>query len=251
MQARHTHAEFVKEFRWWFTSRRRKEFSFKAEYRIFGKKQYFDLSENDVDELCKDCGKLTSAMLVFYMKNLLYEKMKDIGVKCNLAFPEVIGSGPNMLANRFDRTTPLIVPVLISKPMEHWCLAMIVSFVEEERVFWFDSLNTEIERSCTKKIEDAINTFRVAATGEKKKVTWKQIKCQKQAESWKSGFYVIMFVRDILIRQKSITYTQECLESYLSRYPTKQRVMDDINLLKWELLEAYRVRHPEYERVLY
>ncbi|KAH7854747.1 hypothetical protein Vadar_017367 [Vaccinium darrowii] len=82
----------------------------------------------------------------------------------------------------------------------HWVLVVID--LSSAMVFYFDSISEKIDKTLQLVIDTALRTYDLNI-GNRRSPAWNIIKCPKQPTSFKCGFYVMRYMKDV-IRDPSI-----------------------------------------------
>uniref|UniRef100_A0A9I9EGS8 Ubiquitin-like protease family profile domain-containing protein n=1 Tax=Cucumis melo TaxID=3656 RepID=A0A9I9EGS8_CUCME len=120
----------------------------------------------------------------------------------------------------FTSMRPIATACLDAYIMNHWTLVVIN--LTKGAAFWIDTLKNRIDPDVTEVVERSFNIRN------KNKPNWRVVKCPKQSGVVECGYYVMWFMRDIIIsRSTSIiqimkdsprAYTQDDIDCIRSEW---------------------------------
>lgn len=179
------------------------------EKELFGEKVDFHLQKVDMGYIC-ELKEVSLTCIVVYM-SYLYDVMKVPNKHGSFLFvnPYTIGAkckpGDNanatLLARRLEDAKPGELVVAPCNIGFHWSLLVID--VSSSTVYYLDSLVDEVPMDIKILIRCAMIIYEGDKGNKMKNLVWQVVQCPKQPTSVECGFYVMMFMRD-LMKDKSI-----------------------------------------------
>ncbi|TYK14071.1 hypothetical protein E5676_scaffold363G00500 [Cucumis melo var. makuwa] len=145
-----------------------------------------------------------------------------------------------LLGTNYDQL--LLIPYSFGN---HWTLVVIN--LTKGAAFWIDPLKNRIDPDVTEVVERSFNIMN------KKKPVWRVVKCPKQSEVVECGYYVMRFMRDIIMststsiiqimKDSPHAYTQDdidCIRSEWAEFVGKH-VDKGLNKAKGNPIAFYKV----------